>query len=169
MVQSCGWIQNRFLLQFVNNLIIYSALQRSEQEGSRVSKAEPLKRQEDDCQFNDNFWTQINKKKKKKHIELWISAWGEALTVSLPAIWICHRAYSSILVLWSARRSRRRWWKNSPALNLTHGRSHHSHGHIWIRCLDIQFAKGLLCFVAEGFRAALILYQNDRVPERIQG
>lgn len=107
-----------------------------------------------------------NQQKKNKHIELWISARGEVLTVSLPAIWICHRAYSSILVLWSARRRRRRRRKNS--LNLIHGQSHHSYGHIWIRCLDIQFAKGLLCFVAEGFRAALILCQNDRVPERIQ-
>ena len=57
----------------------------------------------------------------------------------------------------------------SPALNLIHGQSHHSLGHIWIGCLDIQFTKGLLSFTVEGTHTAPILYQNDRVPERIQG
>lgn len=90
VVRSCGWIENRFLLQLVNNLIIYLALWRKrEGGGGGVSETEMLKRHEDDCQFNDNYSLgdkKILKSTEKKHIELWIPARGEVLTVSLPAI-----------------------------------------------------------------------------------
>lgn len=53
--------------------------------------------------------------------------------------------YITHFLISAEERKNKKTKKNSPTLNFIQKQSHHSPGHIWIGCLDTEFAKGLAC------------------------